>query len=104
MAVMMYVDFPQDAPFGDEMSKAFEDLAKSINDEDGALWKIWTENKEAKEAGGIYCFDCKENAQKYLKMHSERLAKYGYMNIRGKIFDINMPLSLINKADFLTTK
>ena len=101
MAAIMYVDFSQEGLFGDEMSKAFEDLAKSINQEPGMIWKIWTENKQTKEAGGVYLFDNKENAEKYLKMHGERLAKNGYSNIRGKIFDINMPLSMINKADFL---
>jgi len=101
VAVMMYVDFPQSEPFGEAMSAAFADLARSINDEPGMIWKIWTENQNTKEAGGIYCFDCEENAQKYLKMHSERLAKFGYTDIRGKIFDINLPLSMINKANFL---
>ncbi|MGF7046810.1 hypothetical protein J2T13_001308 [Paenibacillus sp. DS2015] len=36
------------------MAKAFSDLAKSINEEDGFLWKIWAESPETNEAGGIY--------------------------------------------------
>ncbi|QCD53159.1 monooxygenase [Campylobacter sp. RM16192] len=102
MAVILQVDFPQlNGPFGDQMSEQFKGLAESIAKEPGMIWKIWTENEETKEAGGVYCFDNATNAQKYLKMHTERLEKFGFTNIRGKIFNINLPLSLIDKADFL---
>lgn len=102
MAVILQVDFPQlNGPFGQEMSEQFAELAESIAREPGMIWKIWTENEETKEAGGIYCFDNALNAQNYLKMHKERLEKFGYADIRGKIFDINLPLSLIDKASFL---
>ncbi len=40
MVHILQVDFPLDGPFGDEMARQFEDLAKSINDEPGFLWKI----------------------------------------------------------------
>ncbi len=68
MAVLIHVDFPHKDVWGKEM------------------------------AGGVYMFDSRENAEKYLKMHSERLAQFGYSNIRGKVFEINEELSAICKA------
>jgi len=47
------------------MMSAFTDLAKSINEETGFIWKIWTENEVTKEAGGIYLFETKADAEKY---------------------------------------
>ena len=57
MAYLLQVDFPFEGPFGEEMEKGFWDLANSINEEEGFHWKIWTENQETKEAGGIYVFE-----------------------------------------------
>ncbi|KMY33995.1 monooxygenase [Lysinibacillus xylanilyticus] len=87
-----------DVPFGEEMSEAFVDLAKSINEEPGMIWKIWTENAATKEAGGVYLFETKTDAEKYLTMHSERLASFGITDIRVKIFEVNEVLSTINNA------
>jgi hypothetical protein len=47
-------------PFGDEMVDAFSDLVKSINEEDGFMWKIWTASPETNEAGGVYLFEKKQ--------------------------------------------
>lgn len=91
----LQVDFPANGPFGAEMTAAYGDLAKSIATEKGIIWKIWTENAEAKEAGGIYLFDTKENAEAYLAMHSARLTQWGVQNIRSKIFLVNEALSAI---------
>lgn len=54
MAVILQVDFPSEGPFGESMSQAYRELAESINLETGMLWKIWTENGQTQEAGGIY--------------------------------------------------
>lgn len=81
MAYVLQVDFKMDGPFGDEMAEAFTDLAKSINEEEGFIWKIWTENPETKEAGGIYSFETKETAGKYLEMHAKKISglwSYGH--------------------------
>ena len=51
-----------------------------------------------KRSGGIYVFETREDAESYLKMHTERLASFGISNVIGKIFDINKPLSKINHA------
>lgn len=93
MAFVLQVDFKMDGPFGDEMAEAFSDLAKSITEEEGFIWKIWTENPDAKEAGGIYLFETKETAEKYIDMHSKRLASFGIPEVNAKIFAINSKLS-----------
>ncbi len=95
---LLQVDFPMNGPFGEEMSKAFKDLAEDIAKEEGIIWKIWTENKDTKEAGGIYLFSDEENAKRYLAKHTKRLEGFGINGIRGRIFDVNQPLSQINKA------
>ena len=51
---ILQVDFPYTGPWGAEMSAAMQALAQSINNEPGLLWKIWTENPDTNEAGGIY--------------------------------------------------
>lgn len=101
MSYILQVDFPHDGIFGQEFVDGFTDLAKDIKEEDGLIWKIWTENKETKEAGGIYLFADEANANRYLEKHTARLASFGYTNIRGKIFSVNEPLSKITKASFL---
>lgn len=98
MAYILQVDFKMDGPFGDEMAQAFKGLAESINEEPGMLWKIWTEDAEAGEAGGIYLFESKETAAAYLDMHSKRLNSFGITDIRGKIFAVNEALSKINQG------
>ncbi|WP_028784648.1 monooxygenase [Thalassobacillus devorans] len=96
MAYVLQVDFKMEGPFGKEMAESFSGLAKSINQEEGFIWKIWTEDSEAKEAGGIYLFETKETAQKYLTMHTERLKGFGIEPVNGKIFEVNKKLTALN--------
>jgi Putative mono-oxygenase ydhR len=98
VAYVLQVDFKMNGPFGDEMAEAFSDLAKSINEEDGFIWKIWTESPETNEAGGIYIFETKETAEKYMDMHSKRLASFGITDVNAKIFAINSKLTEITKG------
>ncbi|KAA9028535.1 monooxygenase [Niallia endozanthoxylica] len=98
MAYVLQVDFKMNGPFGDEMAEAFSDLAKSINEEEGFIWKIWTENPETNEAGGIYLFQTKETAEKYIDMHSKRLASFGINDVNAKIFAINSKLTEITNG------
>ena len=98
MAYVLQVDFKMDGPFGDEMTEAFTDLAKSINEEEGFIWKIWTESPETNEAGGIYSFATKETAEIYLDMHTKRLAGFGITDVNGKIFAVNSKLTEITKG------
>ena len=98
MAYVLQVDFKMNGPWGDEMAEGFSDLAKSINEEEGFMWKIWTESPETNEAGGIYIFETKETAQKYIEMHSKRLAGFGIIDVNAKIFAINSKLTKITNG------
>lgn len=98
MKYLLQVDFPHDGIFNEEFSNAFVDLANDINTEPGLIWKLWTENEETKEAGGVYLFENEQDANNYLTKHTKRLESFGYSQIRGKIFKVNEALSLINKA------
>lgn len=98
MAYVLQVDFKMNGPFRDEMAEAFSDLAKSITEEEGFIWKIWTESQETNEAGGIYIFETKQSAQKYIDMHSKRLAGFGITNVNSKIFSINTKLTEITRG------
>ncbi len=98
MKYLLQIDFPHEGPFGKEFSNAFAELAQDIANEDGLIWKIWTENEENKEAGGIYLFDNVEDANRYLEKHTQRLKSFGYTDLRAKIFNVNDVLSSITKA------
>lgn len=100
MSKLLQVDFDFSGPFGEEMSRALQGLAESINNEPGLIWKIWTESAANKLGGGIYLFEDEASASAYLTMHTARLQAMGITEVRGIIFDINTPLSLINKAPF----
>lgn len=96
MRYLLQVDFPHNGPFGDELTAAMADLAKDIAHEKGLISKLWTENETEKEAGGIYLFETKEDATRYLQKHTERLESFGYSNIRGKLFVVNEALSALS--------
>ena len=101
MKYLMQIDFPHEGPFGDELTAAMSDLAKDIANENGLVFKLWTENKETKEAGGIYVFDNIDDAKRYLEKHTARLESFGYTDIKSKIFEINEELSKLSKSTFL---
>ena len=98
MPVLLQVDFPYGGPWGEDMAQAMAGLAQSIAQEPGLLWKIWTENRDANEAGGIYLFADRANAERYLAMHRARLLGFGVPEVRAKVFDVNAPLSVIDRA------
>ena len=98
MAVLLQVDFPFTGPWGDEMATGMEALAVSIAQEPGLLWKIWTENRETDEAGGIYLFADAASANAYLEMHRARLLGFGIPEVHPKLFEVNLPLSQIDRA------
>ncbi|MDY7218940.1 monooxygenase [Denitrificimonas sp. JX-1] len=98
MQTVLQINFPFKGPFGPEMSQAMKALAESIATEPGLLWKIWTENAQTQEAGGLYLFSDAESAQSYLKMHKTRLTAAGITDIKAKLFNVNAPLSKICKG------
>lgn len=98
MKYLIQIDFPHAGPFGEAMTQMMGDLAKDIATEKGLVYKLWTENEQTKEAGGIYVFDNLADAERYLAKHTARLESFGYSNMRSKIFTINEPLSVLSKA------
>lgn len=98
MAMLLQIDFPYAGPWGTEMTDGMTALAESIAQEQGLLWKIWTENAEKSEAGGIYLFTDRGCAEAYLAMHSARLKAIGVPLINAKLFDVNPALSAIDRA------
>lgn len=98
MAVLLQVDFPYSGPWGEDMAQAMRGLAESIAQEPGLLWKIWTENRDTSEAGGIYLFADRASAEAYLQMHRARLLGFGVPQVNAKLFDVNPALSAIDRA------
>ncbi|WP_301124948.1 monooxygenase [Streptomyces cacaoi] len=95
---LVQVDFPSEGPFGAEMAAAYEELAHTITREPGFVWKLWTENPETQEAGGVYVFRTEKDARAYLDKHTARLGAWGVSGIRGRIFRVNPVLSRITRG------
>lgn len=95
---LVQFDFAYDGPFGSEMTEAMDGLARSIADEPGFIWKIWTENRAEREAGGIYLFADEPSARAYMAKHAARLGEIGIENVNAKVFDVNVPLTAITKG------
>lgn len=98
MRYILQVDFPYAGPWGEEMNKAMDGLARSIADEPGLVWKIWTANESTQEAGGIYLFEDAQSANNYLAMHTARLKSFGVPHVNGKLFGVNDDLSRIDRG------
>ena len=98
MRYLLQVDFPYPGPWGQAMADAMDSLARSIADEPGLVWKIWTENEAAGEAGGVYLFEDLTSAQAYLAMHTARLQGFGIAPVNGKIFAVNGALSKLDRG------
>jgi hypothetical protein len=93
MASLLQIDFPFEGPFGEAMAEQLAELATSIAEEPGLIWKIWTENPQDRTAGGIYLFDDETFARAYLDKHQERLRGFGIVEIRARVFSVNIPLT-----------
>lgn len=100
MVVILQVDFviPTEL-LNQNFLNSLKVLAESIAKEPGLISKIWTENKETNEAGGIYFFKNQQTAKNYLTMHHKRLDAMGIKQIRSKLFTINEPLTAITKGN-----
>jgi hypothetical protein len=82
------------------MAAQLRGLAESIASEPGLLWKIWTENAAAGEAGGVYLFESRAAAEAYVEKHSRRMADAGVPAgaLRAKVFEVNTELSALDRA------
>lgn len=98
MKTLLQIVFPFDGPFGHDMTEAMKDLAESIAHEPGLVWKVWTENADNREAGGIYLFEDETSALTYLDMHTRRLKEFGVPEVNAKVFTVNEALSTIDRG------
>jgi hypothetical protein len=98
MATLLQIDFPFEGPFGAAMGEQLAELAASIANEPGLIWKIWTENAQDALAGGIYLFHDESSALAYLHKHQERLKTFGIQEIRARLFAVNTTLSRTTHA------
>ncbi|MGM0433601.1 MAG: monooxygenase [Pseudomonadota bacterium] len=96
MKTLLQIDFPYPGPFGDGMTDAMKDLAISIAEEPGLIWKVWTENADTGEAGGIYLFHDEASARAYLEKHRARLDAFGITEVNAKLFQVNEALTAID--------
>jgi hypothetical protein len=95
MAHLLVFEFPSAGPFGTEAVAAFGELARDISGEKGLVFKVWTEDAETGIAGGAYLFETKEDADRYLAFHSERLRGYGVTDIEVRSYGVNDGLSAL---------
>lgn len=62
----------------------------------GLVWKTWTGNQVAGEAGGIDRLTDISSAQADLAMHTTRLNGFGIVRVNGKILAVNEALSQLD--------
>jgi hypothetical protein len=98
MVKLLQITFPFHGPFGRQMAETMSGLAHAISREPGLVWKIWTENEDAREAGGIYLFEDEQSARAYLEKHAARLMDSGITGMSAKFFDVNIDLSRITRG------
>lgn len=93
---LVQTDFSHQGPWGEEMAAAYEQLAQHFTHEAGLQWKIWTENQETSEAGGLFIFGDEPNAQRFLEEHKIRLKDGNFQRASCKLFTINGELSKLS--------
>lgn len=96
---LVQMDFISKGVKKDDMNKHNKELAQSISDYPGVVWKIWTVNEQTEEGGGIYLFNNDKSMKSYLKMHTKRLKKFGVTDkVNVKIFEIPETLTQITRG------
>lgn len=92
--VLIIMDFPARA----DRAGGMQALAESIATEAGLVWKIWTEDREAGRAGGIYLFTSHAAATAYHAMHEARLAAAGVGPVRAEYRHVNAALTALTRG------
>lgn len=90
--------FPFPGPWGEELAQASQELANDMANEDGLIWKIWLEDRETAQAGGIYLFEDAAAANRYREKHEQRLAAMGIGRVMVNAFSVNTGLSVLTMA------
>ncbi len=87
-----------DGQITDEFLAETEDLARSIAEEPGIIWKIWTIEKDSNHFGSTYLFHDLEALETYKAMHVKRLEAIGINIVAEHVFDIMENVSRITNA------
>jgi len=95
---LLQMDYPFSGPWGAEMAEEYSSLAHSIANVPGLICKVWTENPETGEAGGIYLFENEASLDSYLTGKIERLKAAGIDAVRARKFDVNERLTEITRG------
>ncbi|UWQ77300.1 monooxygenase [Leisingera sp. M658] len=85
-------------PLNEEAAEGMRQLAQSIAEEPGVIWKIWTREGESDRFGSTYLFQDLEALETYKAMHLKRLEAFGVTDVTDYVFDIMEELSTINNA------
>lgn len=85
-------------PMTEEAAAGMKQLAESIAQEPGVIWKIWTHEAESDHFGSTYLFKNLEALETYKAMHLKRLQAFGVSDITDHVFDVMEELSIITKA------
>jgi hypothetical protein len=95
---LLQMDYLFSGPWGEEMAKEYSDLAHRIAEVPGLICKVWTENRDVGEAGGIYLFEDEASLDAYLEGKIERMKAAGIEGLRAKKFDVNDSLTRITRG------
>ena len=95
---LLQMDYLFTGPWGEEMAAEYSALAHRIADVPGLICKVWTENRETGEAGGVYLFEDEASLDAYLGPKIERMQAAGVEGLRAKKFDVNEPLTRITRG------
>ena len=94
---LLQMDYPFSGPWGSEMADEYSGLACTIADVPGLICKVWTENPETGEAGGIYLFEDEASLDSYLEGKIERMKASG-IEVRARKFEVNERLTQITRG------
>jgi hypothetical protein len=95
---LLQIDYLFDGPWGDEMAEEYSELARRIAAVPGLVCKVWTENREAGEAGGVYLFEDEASLDAYMGPKIARMEAAGVKGLRAKKFDVNESLTRITRG------
>lgn len=95
---LLLIDYHFSGPWGIEMAAEYFGLAHHIANVPGLIWKVWTENPETGEAGGVYLFEDEASLDAYLGGKMERMRAAGVQGLRARKSDVNEPLTRITRG------
>lgn len=87
-----------DGPMSEEFSAGTKQLAHSIANEPGVIWKIWTVEPNSNHFGSTYLFRDLAALEAYKAMHIPRLTAFGITDVTDHVFDVMEDLSAITQA------